>query len=448
MFIITDYGAVGDGKTVNNVAIQNAIEACSQAGGGTVVVPAGLFITGTLWLRNNVELHLSNGATLRGSPNLDDYNRDDAFPQNLHSEQEKWNGSHLILAVEVQNVAITGPGCIDGNCEAFYQVTVPPRKPSFTWSYGHRVAPQDPIRLRLGQMIMFSECRDIRMRDLELRNSSCWACLFHGCEDVFVSGLKIRNPIDGGTTDGIDIDCCRNVIVRDCNISTGDDCITLRGSFRVLKNKRGICENVAISNCVLDTSVCAFRLGVGEGCIRNVAISNIVIRRASTGFLLQSAYSARAPRGVDIAEIAINNIQAQNLAYPVRIISGYAAATAKIQKIRINGFYGECYGNCVLQGSPLTRPQDIRLSNFALTVVASPIALESAEDYPRHFLEIGSVDNLTLDNFHLHWQEQDPTWQAAVCQQDATSIIINANCQLPDPPAVKKVNVANIGTMQ
>ncbi len=436
MFIISDYGAVGDGCTVNTVAIQNAIEACHQAGGGTVVVPAGLFITGTIWLRDNVELHLSNGATLKGSPNLADYNRDDAFPQNLRSEQEQWNGSHLILGVEVRNVAITGPGCIDGNCEEFYEPIARPRKPSFGWSYGLRVA-RDKERLRPGQMIMFSECRDIRMRDLDLRNSCCWTCLFHGCEDVFVSGLKIRNPIDGGNTDGIDIDCCRNVIVRDCNISTGDDAITLRGTFRVLKNKRGICENVVISNCVLDTSVCAFRIGVGEGCIRNVAINNIVITRAATGFLLQSAYNSRAPRGVDITEIAINNIQARNLAYPIRIISGYPTATAKISNIRINGFYGECHANCVLQGSPLTRPQGIRLSNFALTVVPSPIALDSAEDYPQHFLEIDSVDNLTLDNFHLQWQEQDPTWQAAISQQDAKSIIINDNCQLPDPATTK-----------
>ncbi len=433
MFKITDFGASGDGRSLNTIPIQQAIDACNRSGGGRVVVPAGIFITGSLWLRDNVELHLSSGAILRGSSNLDDYNRDDAFPQNMRSEQEQWNGAHLLLGVEISNAAITGPGCIDGNCEAFFEPSAPPRKPSFGWSYGLRKA-KDKERLRPGQMIIFSECRDIRLRDLDLRNSCCWTCLFHGCQDVFVSGLKIRNPIDGGNTDGIDIDCCRRVIVRDCNIRTGDDGITLRGSFRALKDKSGICEDIAISNCVLDTSVCAFRIGVGEGCIRNAAISNIVIKRASTGFLLQSAYSARAPRGVDISEIAISNIQARNLAYPLRIISGYPTATAQIKQIRINGFYGQCYANCILQGNEQTRPHDIRLSNFDLTVVPAPIVLESPEDYPHYFWELDCVDKITLDNCHLRWQDQDATWQGVMRQGDVSGVLIQENCTLSDPP--------------
>jgi len=434
VFIITDFGAVGDGQTINTAAIQKAIDTCSRSGGGTVVVPAGLFITGTLWLRDNIELHLCNGAILRGSSNLEDYNRDDAFPQNLRSEQEQWNGSHLLLGVEVSNVTISGPGCIDGNCEAFFEPVPRPRKPSFGWSHGLRVA-KDKERLRPGQMIMFSECRDIRLHDLDLRNSCCWTCLFHGCQDVFVGGLKIRNPIDGGNTDGIDIDCCRRVIVRDCNIRTGDDGITLRGSFRALKDKSGICEDVAISNCVIDTSVCAFRIGVGEGCIRNAAISNIVIKRACTGFLLQSAYNAKAPRGVDISEIAISNIQARNLAYPVRIISGHPTATAQISQIRINGFYGQCHANCEIRGNEQTRPHDIRLSNFDLTVVPAPIVLESAEDYPKYFLELDRADAVTLENFTLHWQEQNPAWQGALRQGDTSAVLIQNNCTLNDPPS-------------
>ncbi|NMA40122.1 MAG: hypothetical protein GX937_08065 [Lentisphaerae bacterium] len=432
MFVITDFGALGDGQTLNTVAIQKAVDTCSQSGGGRVLVPAGLFITGSIWLRDNVELHLCNGAILRGSSNLDDYNRDDAFPQNMRSEQEQWNGSHLLLGVEVSNVSITGPGCIDGNCEAFFEAPVKPRKPSFSWSHGMRKA-KDKERLRPGQMIMFSECRDIRMSDLDLRNSCCWTCLFHGCQDVFVSGLKIRNPIDGGNTDGIDIDCCRRVIVRDCNIRTGDDGITLRGSFRTLKDKSGICENVTISNCVIDSSVCAFRIGVGEGYIRNVAISNIVIERAGTGFLLQSAYSPNAPRGVDISEIAISNIQAQNLAYPLRIISGYPTATAKISHIRVNGFYGRCHGNCVFQGNDQTRPRDIRLSNCDFSIVPAPIVLESAEDYPQYFLQMDRVDAITLDNFNIQWREQDATWKGAIHKADVSDINVNSNCHLNEP---------------
>ena len=121
VFNILDYGAVSDGKTLNTKAIQEAIDACHASGGGKVVVPAGTFKTGTVWLRSGVELHLEMNATLLASDNMDDYNDLDAYEQNYSVPYEYWVGKHLIIAHEVENVAITGFGTVDGNCYAFVE---------------------------------------------------------------------------------------------------------------------------------------------------------------------------------------------------------------------------------------------------------------------------------------------------------------------------------------
>lgn len=114
MYNIRSYGAVPDGKTVCTAAIQSAIDACAANGGGRVTVPAGIYKTGTIWLRSGVELHLEFGSELLASENFDDYNEIEAYPQNLNSPiNEQWVGKHLIIALEVENVAITGLGTVN-----------------------------------------------------------------------------------------------------------------------------------------------------------------------------------------------------------------------------------------------------------------------------------------------------------------------------------------------
>lgn len=407
---VSDYGAIGDGKLLETKAIQAAIDDVAAKGGGCVNVPAGIYLTGTIWLRDNIELHLEPGATLLGSTNMDDYNALDAYPQNYSWLPEKWVGKHLILAVNCQNVSITGTGTIDGNSGFFLE---PPENPpklrrSYGWNLGLRTS-RDLSIMRPGQTIVFCECDKVLVNGIRIMNSSCWSCFIYGCNDVVVENVFIKNPPDSVNSDGIDIDCSRNVMVSNCNIDTGDDAITLRGSSRHLKEDKP-CENVTVTNCVLACSVCGFRIGVGNGCIRNASISNIVIHRAGTGFLIQSCYSSG--RGVDISNINVSNIRIVNTGYPVRVVTGQPEAIGLIKNIFFNGFYGECFADIKVQGNDNAQPDNISFKNFDLHVVKSPYCLAEKECYPARFLTIEKAGNVIFKDFHAYYDEDAlPFWQ-------------------------------------
>jgi len=427
MYDIVSFGAISDGNTVNTAAIQKAVDSCAAAGGGTVNVPGGTFVTGTIWLRDNVELHLEMGARLLGSPNLDDYCADDAFAQNHASQKEQWNGAHLILGVEVNNVAVTGPGTIDGNAEEFFEPEALHGGAGYAWNQGIRHA-KDKVRLRPGQMLFFCESSHVKVQNVNLVNASCWTCLFLGCDHVIADSLTITNSPTGANTDGIDIDCCECVTVSNCIITTGDDGITLRGNFARLKDKSRVCQDIAITNCVLDTSVCAFRIGVGNGIIRNASISNIVIRRAATGFLFQSAYWEPS-KGVDISNIRIANIQSHSLGHPVVISAGAASATAQIEDIVIDGFQGECFAGCEFRGKAATRPRHIALRNFDLKIVDCPLKINSPDALSKTFLHFSAVDDIMLDTVRLRWAVQTTPWSGVQSIDDA-QVSILPNCLL------------------
>ncbi|MBQ6108817.1 MAG: hypothetical protein IJK97_11460, partial [Thermoguttaceae bacterium] len=169
-FNVRAFGAVGDGVTKDTLALQKAIDACTASGGGTVVVPPGTYLTGSIFLKSNVDFYLMQGATLLGSPDKEDYNAVDVCPQNAAFKNESSSGAHLILCIEQKNVTLRGPGCVDGNGSKF---TIDPN--------GVPYPAQDKIPWRVSQMVYFVECENVRVQDVELANSSYWTSFYHGC---------------------------------------------------------------------------------------------------------------------------------------------------------------------------------------------------------------------------------------------------------------------------
>jgi polygalacturonase len=237
---IIDYGAKSDGVTLNTVFIQQAIDVCSDQGGGTVIIPGGTFNTGSLVLKDHVKLQLEKNAILLSSPDIMD------FPGDQSSKS-------LILIDQVENVSLTGTGTIDGRGDAFTVAEAAPDRPF---------------------LVLVRDSKNIRIEGVSLRNSAFWTLKLLGNEKVKINGISIYSHVNYNN-DGIDIDS-KDVIISDCIIDSDDDALCFKS------DRRSVCENVVVTNCILASNCNFIKMGTSSfGGFRNISISNCILRPAS-----------------------------------------------------------------------------------------------------------------------------------------------------------------------
>ena len=248
---ILNYGAQSDTTKLSTAAIQQAIDDCSKAGGGRVVVPAGIYKTGTIILKSDVHLYLEQGATLYGSTDLKDYlpMKSDYVSLRTHTTTIQ-----LIYADKVKNVVISGFGTIDGRGRAFKKLS---------WNDEGITRPH---------LLRFIQSEDITVKDITLKNSGCWMQHYLACNRLRIDGIKVFNR-NNYNNDALDIDGCHDVIVKGMMADSDDDGITLKSTSPRL------CENVRISDCVVSSHCNAVKLGTEtNGGFRNINISGIVVK--------------------------------------------------------------------------------------------------------------------------------------------------------------------------
>ncbi len=252
MIDIRDHGATGDGTTLNTEAIQSAIDACTAAGGGTVLVDGGVFLTGTLILKDNVLLQLAPGAELRGSPDIRDYAT--GCGKNMY-RGETTKDRCLLFADGACNIGIVGTGTINGNGNSD---TFPNE--------------DDPDQNR-PMLIRFRNCTGIRMRDVTLRDPAAWTSAWLYCEDIVVDGITIDSRVNYNG-DGLDFDGCTDVRVSNSSFDTSDDSICLQAS-----RPDRPCRDVTVTNCTFCSKWAGMRIGLlSRGDFENVTVSNCVFR--------------------------------------------------------------------------------------------------------------------------------------------------------------------------
>ncbi len=425
---ILDFGAVADGVTINTAAIQRAIDAVAESGGGKVVVPQGLFVSGTIRLKSNVELHLEHGACLKASANMEDYNPDDEYPENWGSENERWRAKHFILCVRQKNVAITGTGVIDGNGDYFFEDPKPYSPPNYySWMYGC-FSVKDPEVLRPGQVLAVIDSEQIKIKDVTFINSTCWTVFLHGCRFVDVSGIRIFNKVYHENTDGIDIDTCENVTVSNCVIKTGDDCITLRCSSSRLTNGMDTCKNVTITNCILECSVCAFRIGVGYGKIRNATISNITVSRSGPVFLFMTSYLGKGEAFIE--NINISNVTAENAGDCIWINTdnlGY------VRDVSISNFRAHFFSALKITSDIKGLIRNISFSDLHLISENADYPVGDGEKECRgdYLIYAKNAENLTFTNTVAEIREEFPDkWKGLSNFENCTNVkIVGGNIE-------------------
>lgn len=329
VFNVRDYGAAGDGRTLDSPAINKAIEACGAAGGGTVWVPAGTYLSGSIRLTNNLNLYIDSGATILAAP----------ADMNAYDPTEHWEGqayqdgghtyfqNSLIWGVGLTNISITGRGLLHGKGLTRSSALFDRMNGFNVWNRPNATRTNMPP-VRIGnKTIGLKLCRDVLLRDFTIYKGGHFGVLATGCDQ-----LTIDNVTMDVERDGIDVDCCRNTTISNCRInSPGDDAICPKSSFALGRNV--ITENMTIVNC----QVSAFEMGTlldgtmkpsrskngriklgteANGGFRNITIANCTFR-GCRGLALEEV------DGGIMENITINNITMMDVAaYPIYITTG------------------------------------------------------------------------------------------------------------------------------
>jgi polygalacturonase len=320
-YLITSYGARGDGKTINTTAIQQAIDACHEAGGGRVVIPPGDFVTGSIQLKSHVNLYLEPGARLLGSLDTADYR----IEGRRHG---------MIYAYQAKGITISGEGEVDGRGTRFHDAGRAHLGQDFNrhvTRQGKDYLPEDPVPpdgpigydTRPGMMVVILQCEQVAIRDATFRDAPAWTFRIADCDDVVVTGISILNNLMVPNSDGIHCTTSRNVRIADCDIRAGDDAIIVTGfgtdvevggdvnkrldyTGRDYGNKTGYAENVTVSNCILQSRSSGIRVGYGINPIRNCIFSNLVIYDSNRGLGVFSR-DAGSIENILFSDITIQN---------------------------------------------------------------------------------------------------------------------------------------------
>lgn len=369
-FDVREFGAKGDGTTLDTQAIEAAVRAANKAGGGTVVFLPGTYLTGTFRVLSNVTLDVEAGAVIQGSGNVADYGSiaDFGFGRDYGLD---YTGEGprvgLIVAQDAENVGIVGRGTIHGNSEAFFDST----KPHYSLDFDPKYTRQGqsfmdavlntgdgPINFvptgRSGTMIIFSHCKNMLIRDITLRNAPNWTVHLQTVEGAVIEGVHILNDPRIPNNDGVDCIACHDVHFSDCDIRTGDDDFAIVGS-----------EDVTVNSCFLTSNSSAIRLED----TRSSVFSNLTIN-ANRGIGIYERGKGRT------ASVLFSNIVIDThlltghwwgKGEPIYIAIGEAEGQAGIvNNVRFSNISAEAENGIVLYGDPKGSIRDISFDQVRL----------------------------------------------------------------------------------
>jgi polygalacturonase len=390
-YSVKDYGAVGDGETLDTAAIQAAIDACDTNNGGTVVIPCGTYLIGTLILRDNVTLYLAAEATLLGSKDIAHYAPGEPG--------DDFRFRHcLIYARDVKNIRVIGQGTVDGQGSAFPCVSRQDSIPAFRGEVKRKPAQinvdeETKRRYVRPMLIVFLNCQNVVLKDFLVKDSASWGVHCIACDDVWIDGVRVNNRARPNG-DGLDLESCRNVFISNCHIDCDDDAICLKSSIADRP-----CENFTITNCVISSNTAAVKFGTpSRGGFRNIAISNCAFHHCGMG-----AIKLLSVDGGVLENVSISNIVMDHVEGPIFMRLGNRSS-----RFKIPGFAEEnppesiddpvsVLRNVIIRGIEAT-VQPVTVRDPMMRVDVDPKTKQGIfiTGYPGH-----NVENITLTDIHI-----------------------------------------------
>ena len=328
-FPVTQYGAVGNGVTDCTEAFRTAIENCSRAGGGQVVVPAGIFLTGPIHLKSNVNLLTERGATIRFSTNPKDF-LPAVFAR--YEGTEVMNYSPFIYAFEQTNIAVTGRGTLDGQASkaVWYQWKLSGDPRQLVQMAARGVPPErrifgDGRHLRPNFVVPF-RCRNVLIQGVHIIDSPMWVLNPVYCTNVIVRNVTVQTK--GPNTDGCDPDSCANVLIQNCSFSDGDDCIAIKsGRDRDGQRVNVPCQNIVIQNCLFKAGHGGVAIGSEtSGGVQNVFAENC--RFDSPDLEMAMRFKTNPARGGYIRNVYVRNCVVRQAQVGIDMTLRYASSGA------------------------------------------------------------------------------------------------------------------------
>ena len=369
-YVITGYGANTDSTRLSTQAIQKAIDYAGENGGGTIVVPKGVFLTGALFFKPGTKLKLEEGAVLKGSDNIADY---PLMPSRMEGHNLMYYAA-LINAYYVDSFSISGPGIINGNGSKFWKTF---------WEYrdSMKAIGQSATNLEVHRprLLFIWGCDNVTIKNVGLHNSGFWTTHLYHCKNVLIDGCDIRapfKPVPAPSSDGVDIDACKDVIVRNSYISVNDDGICIKGGKGPDAQSRyedGATENVLVENCVFGLVQSA--LTMGSECIHanHITMRNCKVDMSAKQPLLR--LKMRPDTYQHYENITVENItgkcgtilQMSPWTQFFNMKGSAAKPFGTINNITLSNIQLSCNEFAVLDGNPDDKVSDIVFKNINAT---------------------------------------------------------------------------------
>ncbi|MFI3248471.1 MAG: glycoside hydrolase family 28 protein [Rikenellaceae bacterium] len=323
-YYVEDYGAVADSKTVNTKMIQAAVDECHAAGGGIVTLRSGIYLSGTIQLKDNVTLQVRRGAVLRGTTDPMDYYNIDHFVDATGQSR----GECLVGAIDAKNVGIIGNGLIDGEGE-YFKVNLNRERMK---SWGRSQEDIDKYSSVRPFLVRIVNCDGVYLKEINLKSPGAWTCHLFESSNIKVEDISINAHVNQNN-DGIDLDSCSDVLITGCDIDTGDDAMCIKST------SPKPCENVVIKNCRLKSHWGAIKMGTESmGDYRNITISDCEVYDTNGGGI-----KILSVDGSNIYNVKIHKINMVNVDLPIFIRLGERCRTYRDAAKREAGSIDELY---------------------------------------------------------------------------------------------------------